>query len=129
MVFSSPIFLFAFLPVVLFGSLLFSGSRQNAFLLVASLIFYCWGETTHGWLLGVSILFNYFAGIELGRGPRLRSRLVLVIAITVNLALLGWFKYAAFLAKNLGDVLVAFGAPPSRPLVVHLPIGISFYTF
>src|SRR5262245_14582157 len=104
MVFSSPLFMFAFLAVVLLGALIFSGNKQNAFLLAASLLFYWWGETSYGWLLGVSILFNYVAGLDVGVGTR--GRQVLAVAIAANLALLAWFKYASFLSANLSDVLV-----------------------
>ncbi|HEX4339035.1 MAG TPA: MBOAT family O-acyltransferase [Polyangiaceae bacterium] len=126
MVFSSPIFLFAFLPVVLGLSLLFRGRAANAFLLCASLVFYFWGETTYGWVIVASIAFNYGMGLALAGGGRRR---LVAFAIFANLALLGWFKYAALAVDGVNRVLAVFGGKGLAVPVVHLPIGISFFTF
>ena len=127
MVFSSPIFLFAFLPVVVVLSLVFRRRASNAFLLVASLVFYVWGEVTWTPLFLASVVGNYCFGVWLGDAAHRRR--VLALAIVANLAGLSVFKYGNFAVANLNAVGHALGL---RPLVVaplHLPIGISFYTF
>jgi alginate O-acetyltransferase complex protein AlgI len=127
MLFSSPLFLFLFLPVVVVVAVLCPRRAQNAFLVAASLLFYAWGEVKWTWLLLASICFNYVAGRLVARvGAR---RAVLGVAIGVNLALLGWFKYGEFFADMLSAVIVPFGAGALRSGPIHLPIGISFYTF
>jgi alginate O-acetyltransferase complex protein AlgI len=127
MVFASPIFLFAFLPVILLACLPFAGKRQNFILLIGSLLFYFWGEMSWGWVLVVSILFNYAAGILLSQTSRRRA--VLTAAIVANLVPLIGFKYGAFLAENVSSVLETAGAARIGPVATHLPIGISFFTF
>jgi alginate O-acetyltransferase complex protein AlgI len=127
MLFSSPLFLFLFLPVVVVGATLCPRRAQNAFLVVASLLFYSWGEVTWTWLLLVSIAFNYAAGRLVGREGRRRA--ALGAAIAVNLGILGWFKYGQFFAETLSVLLVPLGVRPIRTGPIHLPIGISFYTF
>ncbi len=127
MLFPSPLFLFYFLPLVLAVYYLSPVNWRNTVLLLASLIFYAAGEA---WFLGVmllSIAFNYVVGRCIA-GERY-GRLALVLGITGNLLLLGWFKYANFIADNLAPVFIAFGlqAPVLAP--VHLPLGISFFTF
>jgi alginate O-acetyltransferase complex protein AlgI len=127
MVFASPVFLFAFLPVILLACLPFAGRRQNFVLLIGSLLFYFWGEMSWGWVLVASIFFNYIAGIWLHRTSRRRA--VLTLAIVANLAPLVWFKYGAFLTENVSAVLASVGVERIRPVTTHLPIGISFFTF
>jgi len=122
MVFSSNIFLFAFLPLTIFlYFLLPQKNYRNFILLVASLIFYAWGEPHYIALLLVSIFGNYFFGILI---PRNRNFFI-TIAIVFNLLLLGYFKYANFLIENLN----AFFHLDLANKKIHLPIGISFFTF
>jgi alginate O-acetyltransferase complex protein AlgI len=127
MVFSSPIFLFGFLPPVLAAYYLAPRPLRNAVLLTASLLFYAWGEKQYVWVLLLSIAGNYAAGRLLahGRSPRL----VLMAAVTGNLLLLVVFKYANFLADNLNLVLPRLRLPPVALGPIHLPIGVSFFTF
>ena len=127
MVFSSPVFLFAFLPLVLAGSLLAGQRFQNAFLLLASLLFYAWGEVTWAWVILLSIGMNYAFGVRLAASRR--PRRVIALAVALNLGLLAFFKYADFLVVNLNGALRALGGPELPAPRVHLPIGISFYTF
>jgi len=130
MVFSSPVFLFLFLPIVLTASLVIRARLANALLLVASLFFYAWGEGVYVALMLASIGLNYGFGLAVERRSGSRSAFaVLVLAVALNLALLGWYKYAGFLADALAPPLLALGlqAPTLEP--VHLPIGISFFTF
>lgn len=130
MVFSSAIFLFLFLPLVLAGYYLVPRALRNGYLLIASLIFYAWGEGFLVLLMLSSVALNYVGGclIDACRVQRSR-RLALGLTLTANLVLLGWFKYANFVADNLNVVLEALGLPTWGLDPVHLPIGISFFTF
>jgi len=129
MVFSSPLFLFCFLPVVLAGSWLFriASFGKNGFLLAASLTFYAWGEVRWGGLLSVSIIANYGFGLWLARASAKRA--VLGSAVALNLAALAAFKYGNFVVDNLNALLdlAKHGKVELSP--IHLPIGISFFTF
>ncbi|NUQ22351.1 MAG: MBOAT family protein [Saprospiraceae bacterium] len=129
MVFSSTTFLFAFLPVVLLGHALLRGiPGRNAFLLAFSLLFYAWGE---GWgliLMLCSIALNYASGLLIERQPA-HARRWLIMALVVNLGLLVGFKYANFLVDNLNMVLLWNDLPALYLAPVHLPVGISFFTF
>mgnify|MGYP004697306443 FL=1 len=118
MLFSSNTFLFGFLPAVVVLYYLCPRRCRNVLLLVASLIFYGWGEPKYVLLMLVSILLNYFCGLAAARQQsRQRStRGVLVLGVALNLGMLGFFKYGKFF----------FGSAfPDIPL----PIGISFYIF
>ena len=92
MVFSSITFLFCFLPVVL---LLYYVCRsivwKNVILLIASLLFYAWGEPVYVILMILSILFNYYAGREIEAAHKKSS---LAFAVIINLLILGYFKYS-----------------------------------
>jgi alginate O-acetyltransferase complex protein AlgI len=130
MVFSSPIFLFFFLPIVLAGCLLPSLRLRNLWLLGFSIIFYAWGELGFVGLMLGSTLINYFLGlwVEKETEPR-RRRWAVGVAIALNLGLLVFFKYTNFALDNLNTLLRFAGARPVRPENVRLPIGISFFTF
>jgi alginate O-acetyltransferase complex protein AlgI len=126
MVFSSAVFLLLFLPVVLALSLVGGTRWRNPLLLLASLGFYAWGELAYTVVLLASIGFNYAAGLAL---ERWRHRGLLVVAVGFNLGMLIWFKYAVWFAGMLGTMLGWAGLPPPPPLDIHMPIGISFFTF
>ena len=128
MVFSTITFLFYFLPVVLTLYVAIPRAR-NGLLLAASLLFYSWGETTYALLLVGSILLNYIFGLTVaGPGARQR-RWALPGGIICNLALLGFFKYARFLGEALNPLLYRMGVPVVAVPEIHLPLGISFFTF
>ncbi len=131
MIFSSTVFLFLFLPIVLTGYYCTPGIRlRNLCLLFASLFFYAWGEGLYLILMLFSIFFNYGMGLLLaGDGSRSRSKLLLSLAIVINLGLLGTFKYANFIADSINVFLNLFTIAPLDLNPVHLPIGISFFTF
>lgn len=185
MVFSSNFFLFVFLPLVLILYFLLPekiwGKKcKNYLLLIASLLFYAWGEMHYLWLLFLSILGNYFFGMAIGKAqaaefisssyptssffhhtssffhpifpfchPELsegskqknskpiipicfvstynqkKANLLIFLAVSFNLGLLCYFKYANFIVENLNLIL-----PFKIELVkINLPIGISFFTF
>ena len=125
MVFSSIIFIFYFLPVFLLGYYV-SGWRAGA-LLVGSVAFYVWGEGAYIFLLASLIALNYAGSLWLARAAPGRRRVAILVALVVaDFAVLGFFKYAGFLAQNLNAVLP--GAPVPA-VEVALPLGISFFTF
>lgn len=127
MLFSSIVFLFTFLPVTLLVYYLVPGRLKNIVLLLASLVFYAWGEPVYVILMVLSILFNYVSGIDIERNLEnpFKAKQSLVIAVVVNLLILGFFKYYGFLIESLNAVL-----PVELPYKeLALPIGISFYTF
>ena len=127
MVFSSIVFIFTFLPIVILAYYGAPVRIRNFILLLASLVFYAWGEPVYLFLMLYSILFNYVMGLDIyrRRGKRKKARESLILGVAVNLALLGFFKYYGFLAENLEQIL-----PVNLPEVsVGLPIGLSFYTF
>ncbi|NQU39079.1 MAG: MBOAT family protein [Lentisphaerae bacterium] len=132
MVFSSPLFLFLFLPVVLLVYVgLVNRRAQNLWLLVASLLFYAWGEQGFVLVMLASIVFNYAMGL-LVAGTRQRPwvcRCGLILAVAGNLGMLGFYKYAGFLVDNTNALLAGAGLTLVPSLSVHLPIGISFFTF
>ncbi len=131
MVFSSPIFLFLFLPVVLTGYFFMPGLRlKNCWLLGFSLLFYAWGEPIFIFLALISTLMNYYLGrwVDRTEDPARRKHAV-ALAVTLNIGLLAFFKYANFAADNLNALLARLNIhPPAMPRIL-LPIGISFFTF
>lgn len=127
MLFNSDVFLFAFLPLTLAGfyafRLLGSVRAAKLSLVVASLVFYSWWSPAYIFLLLLSIFANYGIGVQIARHAG--ARLWLVLGIVLNLALLGYYKYAGFFLENI-DHLV--GADWTIWQII-LPIGISFFTF
>ncbi|MBO5495956.1 MAG: MBOAT family protein [Oscillospiraceae bacterium] len=125
MVFSSAVFLFAFLPVTFLLSRLCRSLRaQNALLALMSLVFYAFGQLRYVPLFLCSVLLNFLAGAWL-RSPRPHRKGALVLAVVLNLGLLGVFKYTDFILSTLNLFL-----PAPLPLTgIVLPIGISFFTF
>jgi alginate O-acetyltransferase complex protein AlgI len=129
-VFSSPIFLFLFLPSLFGLYFLAPQSARNLLLLAASLVFYSWGEGRYIAVLLTSIACNYWLGLWLDRlRGRPSARLALALAVAGNLVLLIAFKYANFLVHELNHLMSALGRPDIELDPVHLPLGISFFTF
>ena len=125
MVFSSPIFLFVFLPVTYLGYRILPGlPLRNAWLTLASLVFFSFGQLPYLVLLLISVLINYLFGLWLQSGER-HHRLAAGLAAAANLSLLGVFKYVDFLISTFNSLS---GAELALTGIV-LPIGISFYTF
>ncbi len=128
MVFSSPVFLFAFLPAVILVTFLASLTKRirivNLALFFFSLFFYAFGEPKYVLLMLLSILVNYLAGLMMERFGR-RKKLILAAAVAYNLGALFVFKYLSFAVSTLCRALNI----PQAGLQIALPIGISFYTF
>ena len=123
MVFSSSVFFMAFLPITLLLYFLIPErflKVRNLWLLIASLIFYGWGEPKYIAVMAFSILFNYVMGRIVAK-----SRPLLILCIAGNLAILGFFKYTDFVIETVNAV----SGGGLGLLNIALPIGISFYTF
>ncbi len=131
MLFTSTVFLFAFLPIVL--TLYFAAQSlllRNILLVSASFIFYAWGEPVFVGLLLLSILLNFGIGIWIENTKPTRSRIViLTLGIAANLLPLSIFKYGTFLVGNIDQWIGMEGRWLAAIGELHLPIGISFYTF
>ena len=125
MVFSSMVFLCVFLPAAFCLHLLLPGMRAKNFLLVvASLVFYAYGEPIYVILLVASSAGNYILARLTGECPKIR-KLTMTLAVVINLGLLVIFKYSGFLVETFNSVTGA-GIPVPQ---VRMPIGISFFTF
>ncbi len=151
MLFSAPIFLFAFLPLVLAVYFLAPRIARNTWLLVASLVFYAWGEPIVALVMLVSIAMNYAFGLWVDRAHRRGSaKGVVAAAVAANIGLLVVFKYSDWLWHGIGWRLMRWGLLEARPASlgshvgadswlrtafleqdgsIRLPIGISFFTF
>lgn len=131
MVFSSIEFLFFFLPITLL--LYFSAGKtgKNIVLLLCSLFFYAWGEFEYVLLMLCSIVVNWIVGklIESAKITNKPAKLFLITGIVLNLAPLLFFKYLNFFLDNINLALISVGGNPFENTPIHLPIGISFYTF
>ncbi|MCB0478457.1 MAG: MBOAT family protein [Crocinitomicaceae bacterium] len=119
MLFSSVLFLFKFLPIVLVGNFIFQRTFRNLFLLISSLFFYFWGEEMGIFIMLISIGINYLSGIALDRIQAKKA--VLIASIVLNLGLLVFYKYFYFLT-DLFSIQIDLGE-------IALPLGISFFTF
>jgi alginate O-acetyltransferase complex protein AlgI len=145
-VFSSIVFLFLFLPLVLLIYHFLPKKIRNVFLMLASLLFYFWGEQWLVWIILVSTGIDYFCGLLisgalLGKSPELLEKGVarlgyqkagLFISLMSNLAFLAYFKYANFFVENIQYACSAMGmsaTPIEGFSEIALPLGISFYTF
>ncbi len=129
MLFSSIPFLFYFLPAVVLLYLIAPKILKNPVLLLASLIFYAWGEPKYVLLMALTIVLGYVLGILIERAQRIGNKrlakLWLILSVGIDLAFLAYFKYADFFISNFNTVT---GLDVAL-LRVALPVGISFYTF
>lgn len=131
MVFSSFIFLIYFLPITVLGYYLMSGKGKNLWLLLASLIFYAWGEPKYIILMLVSILINYGLGLLIETGNSQTGRKAwMIFSVIYNLGILVWFKYLHFFADTV-DTVFGLTLVEQHPFLetITMPIGISFFTF
>ena len=130
MLFSSIVFLFYFLPVVMLVYYVLSVSRlaQNIWLFIASIFFYAWGEPIYVLIMIFSILLNSLFGflIEKSHEDKKKAKIILAVAWCINIGILFVFKYLNFLVKNIND---GFGRELLHTTAISLPLGISFFTF
>lgn len=133
MVFSSHVFLFLFLPLFLAVYYLTPdrGRLRNFVVLFGSWLFYAWWRVDFLLLFVAVTAFNYFIGRAIGRhrAQQLIARRYLLLGVALNLAVLGYFKYANFGIGAFNELLADFGMQPLSFAPVLLPIGISFYIF
>ena len=131
MLFSSVTFLFCFLPLCLALYHLAPKAVRNTLLLLMSLVFYAWGEGPFILVMASSIVLNWASGLLVQRAhSSALKRWVGAASVAANLTILGLFKYANFIVESLNDVLALCGVDHSFSLArIHLPIGISFFTF
>jgi alginate O-acetyltransferase complex protein AlgI len=133
MAFTSHIFLFYFLPVLLLLYYVVPGRflvGRNILLLAAGYMFYAWVSPWFAALLFGLTVVNYALACFIAAGERKRTRLLLTtFAIALDLAVLGFFKYAGFFQGNLNSLAASAGLNALPALQVVLPVGISFYTF
>ena len=129
MVFSTPVFLFYFLALTLLVYYLVPRAWRNVVLLCSSLFFYCWGEREYVIIMFLSTAIDFIHGLLVDRCKKRDNdrgaRMAVASSIVFNLALLFFFKYWDFIASSLQGVGLTF----MPVLNIHLPIGISFYTF
>ena len=133
MLFSTTTFLFVFLPIVLGLYFLCPKRFRNIILLVASLVFYAWGEIRYLLVMLATILVNYILAILCGRckekGNQRGAKAAVIGTILFSIGMLAYFKYSNFFLTNLNGTvgkLAGFSVPL---LKLALPLGISFYTF
>lgn len=129
MVFSSLVFLYIFLPFVLIGlSICRKTNYQNAFLFLASVLFYSWGGPKFAIVFLCSILLNWFLGIAIEKWEN-QKKSILAASIILNLSILILYKYTNFFIDNWNAFVSIFNCNPITIEKIALPIGISFYTF
>ena len=123
-----------FLPLVFLAYWFVGGAslkRRNLIILMASYVFYCWWDWRFLSLLAFSSFVDYFVAIGLDSArSRGRRKSLLALSLTVNLGLLGFFKYFNFFAQEFSEAFTLLGMPfAASRLEIVLPVGISFYTF
>lgn len=125
MVFSSLVFLCVFFPLVfIFYSIIPGLKGKNILLIIASLVFYAYGEPVYIILMLFSICMNYIFGLLCGPDKRGRKAAV-IVSVILNLGMLGVFKYSGFFVESINNI---FGLHLNVP-DIKLPVGISFFTF
>lgn len=127
MVFSSLVFLFAYLPITLLAYYLVPRQGRNIFLFIVNLIFYGWGEPKLVLLMVFNIFFNYIGGwlVDKYRADAKKKKLFLILTCVLDIGILAVFKYTGMITETL-NMLPFLNIPE---LQISLPIGISFYTF
>ncbi|MBD3180687.1 hypothetical protein GF312_00240 [Candidatus Poribacteria bacterium] len=145
MVFSTHIFVFYFLPVVLLVYYVMPDRWRHAFLTLASYFFYGWTNPWFVFIMMFSTIVDYVCGLmvagkwnPMGKADNphdgnpasmKQRRLAVLISVVTNLSLLGFFKYFVFVQSNLNIILELFGEETLQVMKIVLPTGISFYTF
>lgn len=127
MVFSSLVFMFAYLPITLLAYYLVPRQGRNIFLFIVNLIFYGWGEPKLVMLMVFNIFFNYIGGwlVDKYRADAKKKKLFLILTCVLDIGILAVFKYTGMITETL-NMLPFLNIPE---LQISLPIGISFYTF
>ena len=127
MVFSSIVFLYIFLPIMLLIYFIVPKKLKNAVMILASLIFFAWGEIKYIFIMLILAVMDFWCGngINKNEGNRKKQRMYLLIDVSINLLILFFFKYADFIISNINSLFKI-----QIPLLnIPLPIGVSFNTF
>ena len=127
MVFSSIVFLYIFLPIMLIIYFIVPNKFKNAVMIAASLIFFAWGEIRYIFIMLLLAVMDYICGKKINQywKNKKKKRLFLFIDVSVNLLILFFFKYADFIIGNINNITHL-----DIPLLhIPLPIGVSFNTF
>ncbi len=130
MLFTSALFLFLFLPF--FFTLYFGarGKYRNGILIGASLIFYFWGEPKFVFIALASLIVDWHLGNRIFVSPSpAQKKIYLALSVSLNVALLLYFKYTNFFVQNLNDFLSWAGWPAIPGTHIALPLGLSFIVF
>jgi len=127
MVFSSGLFLIYFLPIIITGYFFVPQLFKNAYLLLFSLFFYWWGAPSFIWIVLAASGANFFIAQKIPNSAK--PKLLLSLYITINLAILCYFKYANFFIENVNEVLLSLGMNAVGWTNIALPVGVSFFTF
>ena len=126
MVFSSAVFVFGFMPLLLFLYFLAEPKYRNYILLIFSLIFYGWGGVNYLLLMLAVVMSDYVFAIAIAQIKTQKIRkLFVVLSVVVNLGVLGYYKYTNFFIENINH----FIKNDIKIATIVLPIGISFFTF
>lgn len=127
MVFSSLIFIFIFLPLVLVSYYIVPRRLRNTVILLASLLFYAWEEPTYIILIIISILINYLGALLIRSNIKNKdkSKFIFITLLLIDISILFFFKYYGFAIECLGSII----GLDLKVKSISLPLGISFYTF
>ena len=125
MVFSSIIFMFTFLPIILVTYYLSPRKLKNFILLLGSLVFYAWGEPIYIILMILTIVINYVLALLIKNQKGRRKKCIFILTLVLNVGMLGFFKYYDFIVGNINSIF-SLNIQYNN---LSLPIGISFYTF
>ena len=126
MVFSSVVFLYIFLPIMLLLYFLVPSKLKNAVMILASLIFFAWGEIRYIFIMLILAVMDYICGKKIDKNfNKKNKKIYLFIDVGVNLLILFFFKYSDFIIENI-NLITGLKIPL---LNIPLPIGVSFNTF
>ena len=130
MIFSSPIFMFLFLPLVIVLYWIIGSKWRNLFLIFTSIVFYMFGDIKGIFLLLIIIIINYFLGIYVAKFRETSfANIILWLTIGINIGVLAFFKYDSIIVGGLNVILepTTLSIPPVK--WHEVPLGISFFTF
>ena len=130
MVFSSSLFLLYFFPLFFITYYLTGKKFKNHVILLFSLFFYMWGAPLFLFVIGGSIILDFYLSHKIYQATGKQKKKWLIVSVCINLSILLYFKYANFFIENFNHALISVGATaPIRWTKIALPIGISFFTF
>lgn len=130
MLFSTPIFLYLFIPVFFIVYFLSSNSMKNLIIIIGSMFFYSWGEPSFFFIAIISIALDYWLGKLIYTSKKTRKKVLLIVSVVLNVGLLVYFKYVDFFIVSISSMLEYFGLIVELKLMnIVLPIAVSFIVF